>query len=153
MARRCQSLQRFLLEQLHRELAQRARPAQNPGPNPAGCPDPSPGAPSSPPAGAEPSAAAANGAAPAAKLEQDGLPGAGSGLGSGPDAATVVQQLFQLAAQQRTLFLSGTHRSKPGLVRLHLAAQSRTKSKRLNCMRLTSHVQQPGRCRKCGGCI
>ena len=124
MARRCQSLQRFLLEQLHRELAQRARPVQNPGPNPAGCPDFSPGAPQSPPAGAQPSAAAANGAAPAAKGEQDGLPGAGSGLGSGPDAATVVQQLFQLAAQQRTLFLSGTHRSKPGLVRLHLAAHS-----------------------------
>ncbi|KAK9843491.1 hypothetical protein WJX81_005692 [Elliptochloris bilobata] len=32
LARRCQSLQRFLLEQLHRELAQRTRPAVNPEP-------------------------------------------------------------------------------------------------------------------------
>ena len=119
VARRCQSLQRFLLEQLHRELAQRMKPARTPASNPVSHPGPSPSPPASPPAGAERAAAAANGAAPAAKLEEDGLPGAGSGLGSGPDAATVVQQLFQLAVQQRTLFLSGIHRHKPGLVRLH----------------------------------
>jgi hypothetical protein len=68
LARRCQSLQRFLLEQLHRELVQRAAAAAGPGPgsDPATSPRP----------GAEP--AASPGAAPHA------APGASGG----PDAAT-----------------------------------------------------------------
>ncbi len=137
LARRCQSLQRFLLEQLHRELAQRAAAAAGPGPSadpaasPDVAPDAAPGAERGPDAAAGAVADAAGegstwpgqGApatpdvAPTTAAGPPSAPGAGSGAPPGPaqgePAATVVEQLFRLSVHQRTQFLSGSHRDKP----------------------------------------
>jgi hypothetical protein len=134
LARRCQSLQRFLLEQLHRELAQRAAaaaagpgPGADPAASPAATPDAAPGASGGPDAaagaagedgaGPEQGGPATSDVAPAAAAGPPSAPGAGSGAAPGPGqgepATTVVEQLFRLSVHQRTQFLSGTHRDKP----------------------------------------
>ena len=105
LARRCQSLQRFLLEQLHRELTQRAQPDKALTPDPS----PSPSPPATPLVGAGDPAADA--AAPGAELQRqaDAAPSAAAP----PGPATVVEELFKLTVRQRTQFLSSVHRHKP----------------------------------------